>query len=74
MMRDVFPVAFDSRGLAPREAAREAVKQLFAHGLLAQGDKVLFTSGDSMELRGATNTLRLLEVGINGIAQGVGDL
>jgi pyruvate kinase len=74
LMRDVFPVAFDSRGLAPREAAREAVKQLFEHRLLSLGDRVIFTSGDSMELKGATNTLRLLEVGANGIAQGVGDL
>jgi pyruvate kinase len=74
MMRDVFPVAFDSRGLAPREAAREAVKQLYNNKLLSIGDKVLFTSGDSMELKGATNTLRLLEVGQDGIAQGVGDL
>ncbi len=74
MMRDVFPVAFDSRGLAPREAAREAVKQLFNNGLLSIGDRIIFTSGDSMELKGATNTLRLLEVGADGIAQGVGDL
>lgn len=74
MMRDVFPIAFDSRGLAPREAARDAIKQLFDDGLLSVGDRVIFTSGDSMELKGATNTLRLLEVGVGGFAQGVGDL
>jgi len=74
MMRDVFPVAFDSRGLAPRDAAREAVQQLFTAGLLGTGDKVIFTSGEYMELKGATNTLRLLEVGPHGAAQGVGDL
>ena len=32
LMRDVFPIDFDSRGLATREAAREAIKQLFDAG------------------------------------------
>jgi pyruvate kinase len=74
MMRDVFPIAFDSRGLPPRDAARAAVRTLFERGLLAEGDKVIFTSGDTMELRGATNTLRLLEVGKGGMAEGLGEL
>jgi pyruvate kinase len=42
--------------------------------VLAEGDKVIFTSGDTMELRGATNTLRLLEVGADGVADGLGEL
>ncbi len=74
LMRDVFPIAFDSRGLPPRDAARAAVKLLFTRGLLAENDKVIFTSGDTMELRGGTNTLRLLEVGTDGAADGLGDL
>jgi pyruvate kinase len=74
MMRDVFPIAFDSRGLPPRDAARAAVHLLYQRGLLAAGDKLIFTSGDTMELRGATNTLRLLEVGADGVADGVGEL
>ncbi|MBS0575373.1 MAG: pyruvate kinase [Proteobacteria bacterium] len=74
MMRDVFPVAFDSRGLPPRDAARAAVRLLFDHGHLAEGDRLIFTSGDTMELRGATNTLRLLEVGSDGAADGLGAL
>ncbi len=74
MMRDVFPIAFDSRGLPPRDAARSAVGVLYKAGLLAEGDKLIFTSGDTMELRGATNTLRLLEVGKDGVADGLGEL
>ena len=74
LMRDVFPVDFDTRGLAPREAARDAVKQLFECGLLAGGDRVIFTSGDHMEHHGATNTLRLLQVGAGGGAEGLGEL
>ncbi|HEY2346104.1 MAG TPA: pyruvate kinase [Xanthomonadaceae bacterium] len=74
MMRDVFPIAFDSRGLPPRDAARAAVRMLFERGSLAEGDRLIFTSGDTMELRGATNTLRLLEVGKDGMADGLGEL
>ena len=74
LMRDVFPVAFDSRGLATREAAREAIRALFAKGLLAEGDRIIFTSGDHMEHHGATNTLRLLQVGPDGSAEGLGEL
>ena len=74
MMRDVFPIAFDSRGMPSRDAARAAVKLLFERGALAERDKVIFTSGDTMQLRGATNTLRLLEVGPEGIAEGLGEL
>ena len=74
LMRDVFPIAFDSRGLPPRDAARAAIGVLHQAGLLVEGDKLIFTSGDTMELRGATNTLRLLEVGKDGVADGLGEL
>ncbi|WP_147652556.1 pyruvate kinase [Vulcaniibacterium gelatinicum] len=74
LMRDVFPIAFDSRGLGSREAAREALRVLYGQGLLAAGDRVVVTSGDHMERHGATNTLRLLQVGPDGRAEGLGDL
>ena len=74
LMRDVFPIAFDSRGLPTREAARGAIKQLFDLGLLAETDRVLITSGDHMEVHGTTNTLRLLQVGAAGVAEGLGEL
>ena len=59
---------------SPREAAREALKQLYDHALLAEGDRVIITSGDHMEQHGATNTLRLLQVGAAGNAEGLGEL
>jgi pyruvate kinase len=74
LMRDVIPIDFDSRGLPTREAARGAIRQLFDVGLLTAGDRVLITSGDHMELHGATNTLRLLQVGAGGKAEGLGEL
>jgi pyruvate kinase len=74
LMRDVFPTAFDSRGLPPAQAARVAIKHLFDLGHLAEGDRVMITSGDTMEQRGATNTLRMLRVGADGVAEGMGSL
>ena len=74
LMRDVFPIDFDSRGLAARDAAVSSVRRLFEQGVLATGDRVVFTSGDTMEQHGATNTLRLLEVGEGGAARGLGEL
>lgn len=74
LMRDVFPMNYDSRGQTPREAARGAVRLLVEAGLLSPGDRVIFTSGEHMQTRGATNTLRLLQVGEDGHAAGLGEL
>ena len=74
LMRDVFPIAYDSQGQSPRAAARGAIQLLFDIGQLAVGDRVVITSGDHMEHHGATNTLRLLQVGEGGSAEGLGEL
>ena len=74
MMRDVFPMDYDSRGETPRQAARGSIRRLVEGGWLAPGDRVVFTSGEHMETKGATNTLRLLEVGDDGHAAGLGEL
>jgi len=73
-MRDVFAIDYDSRGQTPRQAARGSVRRLVEAGCLAPGDRVIFTSGEHMETKGATNTLRLLQVGEDGHAQGLGEL
>jgi len=74
LMRDVFPWDYDSRGQTPREAARGSIRKLVEAGLLGAGDRVVFTSGEHMETHGATNTLRLLQVGQGGAAEGLGEL
>ena len=74
LMRDVFPMDYDSRGQTPREAARGSIRLLVEAGLLAPGDRVVFTSGEHMQTHGATNTLRLLEIGADGHATGLGEL
>ena len=56
---------------------RQRVHRL-AHALtklgVKAGDRVVFTSGEHMETHGATNTLRLLQVGDDGTAEGLGEL
>ena len=74
LMRSVVPMDFDSRGLATRDAVRSAIQQLFDSNRLEEGERLIFTSGDHMEHRGATNTLRLLQVGEGGKAEGLGEL
>ncbi|GAB1594343.1 pyruvate kinase [Lysobacter claricitrinus] len=74
LMRDVTALGFDSTGMTAGIAARAAAKMLFDRGLLAEGDRLVFTSGEIMHQHGATNTLRLLQVGANGRAEGLGEL
>jgi pyruvate kinase len=65
---------YDSRGQTPGEAGRGAVGVLVQAGVLGPGERVVFTSGERMETHGATNTLRLLQVGPDGKAEGLGEL
>jgi len=74
IMRDVFPMDYDSRGETPRQAARGSINRLVKAEMLASGERVIFTSGEHMETHGATNTLRLLQVGGDGKAEGLGEL
>ncbi|MFC0677023.1 pyruvate kinase [Lysobacter korlensis] len=74
LMRDVTAVPFEIGGMGAREAARRAAKQLFDAGLFEVGDQLIFTSGETMGQHGATNTLRLLQIGENGVAEGLGEL
>ena len=74
LMRGVYPIDFDSRGFTPRECARATIRMLVDSELMGPGDRVVFTSGEHMETHGATNTLRLLEVGADGRATGLGEL
>ncbi len=73
LMRGVIPMDFDSRGMDTRDAVRNGVRRLFEADQLAVGERVIFTSGDHMELRGATNSLRLLLVGEGGNTEGVAE-
>jgi len=60
--------------VSPGQASREAIRRLFELGALAEEDRVIVTTGDHTGRLGGTNTLRLLKVGKDGIAEGLGDL
>ncbi len=74
LLRDVFPIDFDPHGSNPLHAAKEAVQHLFKLGKLAEGDRVILTTGDHTGELGGTNTLKLLRVGAGGLAEGLGNL
>ena len=74
LLRDVQPVAFSHEGQNSAATARAAVQQLFAQGLLAEGDRVILTHGDRVGLGGGTNTLKLLAVGAGGMVESLRDL
>jgi pyruvate kinase len=74
LYRDVHPVEFDAQGVGPTQAAREAIRHLFTLGYLAAGDRVLVTNGDHTGRLGGTNTLKLLNVGEGGMAEGLAEL
>ncbi len=74
LLRDVHPVAFDVSDVEPAQVARAAICQLFNEGRVAAGDRVLLTHGDHTGRHGGTNTLKLLHVGDDGIAEGLREL
>ncbi len=74
LLRDVQPVAFEHGQMDPAHAARAAVQHLFALGKLGEGDRVILTHGDHTGLGGGTNTLKLLRVCADGIAESLRDL
>jgi pyruvate kinase len=74
LFRDVFPIDFDAPPGNPQLAARAAVSRLHALRVLAEGDRLILTTGDHTGALGGTNTLKLLRVGASGIAEGLGEL
>lgn len=74
LYRDVNPVEFDARGAGPTQAVRDAIRHLFVLGHIKVGDRVLVTTGDHTGQGGGTNTLKLLVLGAEGIAEGLQDL
>ncbi|MGH8214800.1 MAG: pyruvate kinase [Rhodanobacteraceae bacterium] len=74
LLRDVKSMAFAGHGAYPALVVREAVRQLFESGDLAVGDRVVLTHGDHTGQGGGTNTMKLLSVGEDGIAESLRDL
>jgi pyruvate kinase (EC 2.7.1.40) len=62
LYRGVTPVYFDSDSGAGLQVAERALQTLKEGGFLAEGDQVIMTQGDQMEVIGSTNTMRVLTV------------
>ncbi|KOO08506.1 pyruvate kinase [Vibrio hepatarius] len=61
LYRGVFPVYFDTKCNTGLETAQEAVETLKQRGLLNDGDLVIITQGDIMDVVGSTNCMRILQ-------------
>ncbi|OOF10436.1 MULTISPECIES: pyruvate kinase [Salinivibrio] len=62
LYRGVTPVYFDSDSGAGLQVAERALQTLKEGGFLDEGDQVIMTQGDQMEVIGSTNTMRVLTV------------
>jgi len=60
LYRGVFPVFFDDKSDIGLETAEAAVATLKQRGLLDDGDLVIITQGDVMDVVGSTNCMRIL--------------
>ena len=63
MYRGVETVLFDSDGLSFAEANQKAIDHLVAQEVSKEGDLVIVSKGDLMNVHGFTNTMKILEVG-----------
>lgn len=63
LYKGVVPVPFDTSQLDPSEVNHCAVEKLREHAEVVDGDLVLITKGDFVNVHGGTNTLKIVRVG-----------
>jgi pyruvate kinase len=63
LYKGVVPVPFDTSQLDPSEINHCAVEKLREHAEVVDGDLVLITKGDFVNVHGGTNTLKIVRVG-----------
>jgi pyruvate kinase len=63
LYKGVVPVLFDATELAPAEINHRTVETLRASNVVTDGDLVLITKGDFINVQGGTNTLKIVRVG-----------
>lgn len=69
LFRDVYPVSHVQQWGSLDKEIRRALQMLVENGRLSPGDRVILTSGDALGNEGGTNTLRLLQVGPDGMVE-----
>ena len=63
LYKGVIPVPFDTSSLSPSEVNHCAVEKLREHAEVVDGDLVIITKGDFVNVHGGTNTLKIVRVG-----------
>ena len=63
LYRGVYPMKFDITHSDPLEANKQMIDQLIEQNVVAEGDFVIITKGDLRGKRGATNNMKIIQVG-----------
>jgi pyruvate kinase len=63
LYRGVRTIAFDTDNITAEDTNKRAVEQLKAEGIVADGDLVIITKGDTMNIHGGTNSMKIVRVG-----------
>lgn len=63
IFRGVTPLYFDASDIPNSEINQYAVAQLLAAGTVQEGDLIMITKGDYINVHGGTNTLKIIRVG-----------
>ena len=63
LFRGVYTVPFNPSTIESGSVSKAAVEELVKRGIVATGDWVILTKGDSYHTIGGTNTMKLLHVG-----------
>lgn len=63
LYRGVYPVSFTTSTTDHAEVNQEAVDELVRRGAVRDGDLVIISKGDLTGVRGATNAMKIVEVG-----------
>ncbi len=63
LYRGVYPVRFDEVQTDHATANRRVIEVLTQNHMLAEGDRVIVTMGDTMGVDGGTNVMKIIRVG-----------
>ena len=63
LFRGVYPMKFDITHTDPLEANKQMIDQLIGQNVVVEGDFVIITKGDLRGKRGATNNMKIIQVG-----------
>ncbi|MFL2555458.1 MAG: pyruvate kinase [Gammaproteobacteria bacterium] len=63
LFRGVYPMKFDITHTDPLEANKQMIDQLIEQNVVEEGDFVIITKGDLRGKRGATNNMKIIQVG-----------